>query len=192
MSDRSPPPCRNMVSRNCPPRLRPVTRQLDEFSFLMGEGVFCEYCKRSSCRNCAFYDSYICSTELTFWLKEHNEEYFSVFSDPPHALCRSDDMSPEKYAREIRFKLYQEYATFYELPWTRRQDNPLPNCLTSMVRLLIRAPAPNVFDWNRNPMMYDTKKTSTGYVLMLTNAVYLRTMVILQDRHKKQKTGDTT
>ena len=193
MSDRPPPPCRNMVPSNCPPRLLPITRQLDKFSFLMGEGVYCEYCKRSSCRNCDFYDSYICSTEQTYWLKEHNEEYLSIISDPnTDALCCSEDISPDKYAREIRYQLYQEYATFYELPWTRRKENPLPNCLTSMVRLLIRAPAPNVLDWIKNPMMYDIQNTSTGYVLMLTNEVSWRNMEILQDSHKKQKTGDTT
>ena len=193
MSDCPSLPCRKMDSSNRLPRLLPITRQLDEFCLLMGEGAYCEYCKRFSCRNTDFYESYICSTEQTYWLKEHNEEYLSILSDPnTDALSRSEDISPDKYAREIRFKLYQEYATFYELPWTKRKENPLPNCLTSMVRLLIRAPAHNVLDWIRNPMMYDIHNTSVGCVMVLTNELSWRDMDILVDSNKKQKTDDST
>ena len=121
MSDHPPKPCRNIIPINHPPPILPITRQLDVFCFLMGEGVYCEYCKRSSCRNCDFYDSYICSTEQTYWLKEHNEEYLSILLDSnTDALCSSEGISLQKYAREIRYKFYKEYASFCELPWTRR------------------------------------------------------------------------
>ena len=80
----------------------------------------------------------------------------------------------------------------YDLPWTRRKENPLPNCLTSMVRLLIRAPVANVLDWIQNPMMYDIQNTSTGCVLMFINEVPWRNLDILMDTHKKEKTDDTT
>ena len=195
MSDRPPKPYRNLLPTNRPSSIipmrkclpNPITRQLDVFCFLMGEGVYYEYYKRSSCWNCDFYDSYICSTEQTCWLKEHNKEYFTILSNSnTDALCSSKDISPQKYAREIRYNFYKEYTSFYKLSWTRRKENPLPNCLTSMVRLLIRAPAANVLDWIESPMMYVVQNTSTGFVLSLTNEVSCNNM----DIQKKQKTDN--
>ena len=125
MRDRPPKPYHSLDPTNQPSSITPmrkylpatITHQPDVFCFLMGEGVYCKYYQCKSCRNCDFYDSYICSTERSYWLKEHNKEYLTIFSDSnTDTLGSSEDISPQKYAKKIRYNFYKEYASLYNLP----------------------------------------------------------------------------